>query len=626
MNKLVPHGLFLLALTACGTTATSDERRARDARNTDSAHRAASEGIGRSVEAQDGTIAIAASGLCATLDDGRVVCWDKWKAPTIVPKAQGALVLSTFGGEVAARMPTMLYAIGKDKDLGHYLDVAQPLDQRFYCRREMDRRIACKGAGTDWMELKLDRPAIAMAALDGELYALQDDGRLRLWTCAGTPCTLAEQAPSLPSKEIRSLHAGQGVVCVIDKAKRPSCGRLAKQEGPPLAACIQTATNVVDVSGGPKHACAIHVDGSVTCCGQNDAGQLGSFAVTKPDQLVRVEGIGPATDIEVGDITCARDQRGLSCWGNPLPFGRDEPDFHAADLPVERADRVVAGSGVTCTLTGKTVRCFGRLRGTFDLPKDVKDLAVAGTEACGVAADGTITCHAFGDLRSSLPENLPAASRITAGESSFCVSGKPSVCWGQDDLRDIHKNGMFKTDGEVLGIDAGSESGCWVAKNGRVTCWGGANRGKWGLAGSNDKKSPFGTVPALRAKTISVGGRLACALDNDDKVWCWGHEVPEKSDLLERAKVDGAVDVVAGSDAACVRKKDGKVACFGPALGFKQKGLAFADLPALEGAVELAMGASHVCGRLPSGKVKCWGKDTQGELGGVSSVRKVHLP
>jgi alpha-tubulin suppressor-like RCC1 family protein len=72
-----------------------------------------------------------------------------------------------------------------------------------------------------------------------------------------------------------------------------------------------------DAGQGVRHACARISDGSATCWGHNDRGQLGTAATLAVNPPAPVVGLTDATSLSVGhDHNCAVRAGGTAvCWG-----------------------------------------------------------------------------------------------------------------------------------------------------------------------------------------------------------------------------------------------------------------------------------------------------------------------
>jgi hypothetical protein len=83
---------------------------------------------------------------------------------------------------------------------------------------------------------------------------------------------------------------------------------------------------------------------------------------------------------------------------------------------------------------------------------------------------------------------------------------------------------------------------------------------------------------------------------------------------IERPVSKGLIDIAAGDEAVCARKRDGAVSCWGRYIGEDVLTERPTDVPWLRGATLFALGQNHSCALLPVG-LACWGANEAGELG-----------
>ena len=124
-------------------------------------------------------------------------------------------------------------------------------------------------------------------------------------------------------------------------------------------------TEIVQLALGANHTCALHADGTVSCWGDADFGQLGGDAVgVNPDPLP-VEGITEAVALAAGDAhTCALLRDGtLRCWGSNSngQLGARGAEIQPEPVQPDLAGvtQVVAGGRFTCALTAEGAFCWG---------------------------------------------------------------------------------------------------------------------------------------------------------------------------------------------------------------------------------------------------------------------------
>ncbi|MEZ4321740.1 MAG: MopE-related protein [Myxococcota bacterium] len=151
-----------------------------------------------------------------------------------------------------------------------------------------------------------------------------------------------------------------------------------------------------------------------------------------------------------------------------------------------------------------------------------------------------------------------------------------------------------------------------------LECWGSWDR----LAPDRVDDGPWKTVIAARV-SWEYPEELACALDLQDHLWCWGHNVAGglgDGTILSRREIrevsGGATwkHVAAGNASVCGIQSDDSLWCWGwdPLL------YGPITMPERVGAdtwIDVDVGASHRCGVKSDGSLWCWGYGDGGQLG-----------
>lgn len=372
-----------------------------------------------------------------------------------------------------------------------------------------------------------------------------------------------------------------------------------------------TGPQVIAISAGTSHTCAILDTGGIRCWGANASNQLGT----------------PTNG----------------------PIGDDEPASAAPELVLSPPPKAVAaGGGFTCALLeSETVRCWGdnqvgqlgygdtedrgdneSVSSLVDIDfggKSVLEIEAGGGSTCAVVAGAEAYCWGSGgfyQLGKGNTQNIgdnetPAAAgplpdgpigHVSAYYSHACathVGSERGSCWGIDysggvlgvpDQNELHTPGSVEIGAEAEQITVGLHS-CARLTGGGVRCWGPRSTGRIGLG------------PTYDPENNAIG---------DD-------EAPATAPLVD---LDGPViQIEAGRLHTCALRESGEVYCWGE----NQEGqLGYADVenvgddetPAARGPVDIggrvraiAAGEYHTCALLETGQVRCWGRGMDGRLG-----------
>ena len=290
---------------------------------------------------------------------------------------------------------------------------------------------------TQTSSLGTDRTAVAIAAGWSHTCAILDDGTVSCWG---------------------SNYWGQ-----------LGDGTTTDRLTPTQTVSLGTDRTAVAISAGGTHTCAILDDGSVSCWGSNYFGSLGTGSndAVIPTQISNLDNNKTAVAIDAGDRhTCViLDDGSVSCWGynNYGQIGdgttnqRNTPT-QTVSLGTERtAVAISAGYAHTCViLDDGSVSCWGRNEGlnrlgddittdrltptqTWFLGKDRTAVAIsAGTyHTCAVLDDGFINCR--GDNYVSIQEYIYTNSPTIKEEEIplfvwvMVIIFLMLIAWGYDD-------------------------------------------------------------------------------------------------------------------------------------------------------------------------------------------------
>ena len=171
--------------------------------------------------------------------------------------------------------------------------------------------------------------------------AILDDGSVSCWGYnsngqLGDGTTTNRNTPTQTSslgtdRTAVAISTGQHHTCAILDDGSVSCwgdndygklgdGTTTDRNTPTQTSSLGTDRTAVAISAGDYHTCAILDDGSVSCWGYNDYGQLGDGTTTDRNTPTQTSSLGTdrtAVAITAGDYhTCAiLDDGSVSCWG-----------------------------------------------------------------------------------------------------------------------------------------------------------------------------------------------------------------------------------------------------------------------------------------------------------------------
>lgn len=281
---------------------------------------------------------------------------------------------------------------------------------------------------------------------------------------------------------------------------------------------VRGLDDIEDLQGGLFHSCALHRDGTVSCWGENNAGQVGDGTTERRLAPTRVDGLNDAKRLSVFNVhgCVLRGDGQVSCWGS------------------NRNGRL--GDGTTSTRTTP-----------IEVPgiTDAAEVAAGYAHTCVRHDDGAVSC--WGDNRFG-----------AVGDGTTTDRDSPVRVDGIDDA--IH-------------VDAGSYRTCVVHTAGTVSCWGlaaGADTGDGGVI--DDALRPVQVQDLDEVVELASGEGTTCARRLDGDVWCWGRgsdgQLGDGGRFRELSPVqvvgiDDAVQLVSGMKHICSRRATGRMYCWG---------------------------------------------------------------
>ncbi|MCA9524408.1 MAG: hypothetical protein KC609_25745 [Myxococcales bacterium] len=444
------------------------------------------------------------------------------------------------------------------------------------------------------------------------------------------------------------------------------------------------------VALGPFGAvCAINLDGSLWCWGDNGDGQLGINSTIRSvvpalvgtlDQKWKMVSVG-------GDHSCGiRDDDSLWCWGNS---DDGEAGVASSLVPVNISDgmswaSVSAGDDFTCAIekTSLALYCWGSDKygqlgaGATDQTGSTKrkigsskwlSVSLGTSHACGIIQDsqnpdrGTLHCWGRNNQRQlgqgadtddkDAPSPVGSALwwDVKAGSSHNCgrqIDNK-MYCWGNGSYGKLGKasptaagDPLKVTDNEWTMVTAGSNQSCGLVGT-SLYCLGNNTDGELGIGAPGDSVNATPQLITGQWKFVASGSGATCAIRSDDTLQCWGNTfngqvgngllgwVIEPSNLQSWPTFSM---LSAGFRATCGLTTGSLLYCFGD----NESGQ-LADDTTLQKReptksnddlwLKISLSQKHGCAIRNDNKGFCWGGNIRGQLGiGVANTTLVTQP
>lgn len=332
------------------------------------------------------------------------------------------------------------------------------------------------------------------------------------------------------------------------------------------------------VSGGGSHACALMMDGTARCWGDNAFDELGNLPSLEqgPPTVAAVPLVTGIAQIAAGGShTCATLTNGsVSCWGNnawgELGDGTGSDIFQAPSaVPSLQSVTAVAVTGPSVDLHEGT-----------------------GEYSCAVRSDGSVACwgaDAGGEIGNGAnQERVPSPTEVAgaSGARSLALGGVRGyallgdgtvVAWGSTLSASATRAAPLAGVANVVGLAAGAFHGCALLADGTVQCWGLNDYGQLGNgseSSATDEHPPQVVAGLSDAIAITAGANHTCALVRGGSVYCWGDDSTgqlghSNGDLVSHDSpvpvtgITNATAVSAGQEFTCALLADTSIRCWG---------------------------------------------------------------
>ena len=314
--------------------------------------------------------------------------------------------------------------------------------------------------------------------------------------------------------------------------------------GPAAVLAAEPPAGAESISAGGSHTCAIKVDKTLTCWGDDSSGQVSGA----PEGEFSAVAAGGAHSCAIGvDGT-------LACWG-------DDSSGQVSGAPEGEFSAVAAGGAHSCAIkVDKTLTCWGddssgQVSGAPE--GEFSAVAAGGAHSCAIRVDATLVC--WGDDSSGQVSGAPQPSghwerewdwhwhwpfwhwhwhwvqddppkflAVSAGGADTCAIGvdKTLACWGDDSSGQV----SGAPEGEFSAVAAGGAHSCALRVDGTLACWG------------DDSSGQVSGAPEGEFSAVAAGGAHSCALRVDGQASCWGsNEDGQVEPLMIEAKPPSGV-------------------------------------------------------------------------------------
>lgn len=382
------------------------------------------------------------------------------------------------------------------------------------------------------------------------------------WSKIGA--TLTKDITITPNYTEKSLALGSAHACVLTKINSVQCwgwnqsGQLGNGEtnDSSVPKDVMLPAGVFNqVVAGDSHTCALASDGRLFCWGNNSSGQVGNGS--KNTQLVpaQVTGIaGQIVSVTAGALhTCAVTQDGLAyCWGNNLTGQLGVDTGGASDVPVlvpglSGVQSIAAGGSHTCALTQTgPVQCWGA-NASGQLGNNQKDNSPTPVTVSGLEGITAITAG----------QEHTCALTAAGGVKCWGANAAGQLGSGSSDAEALTPVDVKGLQSGVVDLRTFKNHTCAINEQG-VLCWGMNNGGQLGNGSMANQPEPVTAgISGSRFISIGTGNDFSCARTDNGLVYCWGKN--EYGQLGNRSTVDNGKPVAVSGYGTVVVDAAGKL-------------------------------------------------------------------
>lgn len=382
--------------------------------------------------------------------------------------------------------------------------------------------------------------------------------------------------PDLGAPDVGLPSCGAGLLwcdtaCIDPAQNARHCGECGTACGTSVCTdglCLR-AHSVSVIEGA---TCAAITGGGVQCWGYNITGVLGDdtfVSRSRPEPVVGLEGVEVHSVSTSLRAACAMHMDGqVSCWGgrggSPL-LGDGTTGQRLTAAPISIIDDAVNFD------TGYTFACAVRASG---------ELWCWGEIAYGIYGPASMGPMRV-PVRI---EGIPPVTQVSAGTNYVCaLTAEGPWCWGLNTSGKLgHGFASYsERPGPVRGlpepvtyVSAGADHTCALGASGSAYCWGKNWFGEFGTGASQQQYVPTPARVARVPRLVRIEACFyrTCGIDEHGQAWCWGENnwgvlgVGSRQNQVYPARVVGATDVVdisCTNTDSCFVLADGQVLCAG---------------------------------------------------------------
>jgi alpha-tubulin suppressor-like RCC1 family protein len=356
-------------------------------------------------------------------------------------------------------------------------------------------------------------------------------------------------------KDATKISAARARVCAIVEDGRVRCWG-SVMWGSNHVFDVPGLRNAIDIEVGDAESCAVLEDGAVWCFSAADFGvprkrMDGAIAVAVNDSIAC--GLSNQGDIACWGQQVSDTRKYSSQWGPPAPGPSPSPNPVPEEEPSDMLE-------------------VGRFRGAADISISWSNLCVLRTDGKVVCSDRDIFAVLRGEelTMNEIPDLAGAVEVMATGSHTCARTADERVkCWGRNvygqlgDGTSEARQSPVEVKGltGVRGLSIAEDFTCARTKE-DIQCWG-FDRGEAIFR----EQVHVHTLPNLTASSLSSSQRTTCAVDQNQKLRCWGSDMLESFGIVATstaAEVAAPMKELAGMTAgweSCYLSSDGQLSC-----------------------------------------------------------------